>query len=59
MSTSTWWQPERLMPMVLALAILVDGGARFLPVEWLALRPWEAVRSQPAPDAPVRPSFSF
>lgn len=59
MSQPAWWFPERLMPLLLALMVAIDAGCRFLPVEWFAVRPWEAVTSQPAPGAPFRPSYRF
>jgi hypothetical protein len=48
-----------LVPGTLALLAIVDVPARFVPLERLAFRPWEAAVERHSPDAPFRSRVSL
>ena len=44
----------RIIPMIVTMAFLLDVAARFIPLDWLSFRAWEALRRYHAPCGPFR-----
>jgi hypothetical protein len=53
-SFSNRWRIGRIIPLIIAVAFLVDFTARFIPLDWLSFRAWEALRRYHAPCGPFR-----
>jgi hypothetical protein len=53
-SFSNRWRIGRIIPLIIAVAFLVDFTARFIPLDWLSFRAWEALARYHAPCGPFR-----
>lgn len=49
----------RTIPHLILFFFILDAVFRFVPLEWLTFRAWEAVRRYPAPDAPFRRNVHY
>jgi hypothetical protein len=53
-SFSNQWRLGRIIPLILAIAFAVDFSARFISLDWLSFRAWEALARYHAPCGPFR-----
>ncbi len=54
MSFSNRWRLARIISLIIATAFVVDFTARFIPLDWLSFRAWEALVRYHAPCGPFR-----
>lgn len=53
------WRLGRVLPRIIGVAILLDITARFMPLEWLTFRAWEALVRFRAPCGPFKPNARY
>src|ERR1700690_4300955 len=58
MNRNRWWQVGTLLPVIMLVAFVADVVMRFMPVDLLALRTWEAVwRESDGGLGPFKPNY--
>jgi hypothetical protein len=55
----TRWRLGRVLPSIIGVVFLLDIAARFMPLEWLTFRAWEALVRFRAPCGPFRANASY
>ena len=48
------WQLGGIIPLIIAIVFALDFGARFISLDWLSFRAWEALARYRAPCGPFR-----